>query len=290
MFTLPIKISETKSLDLTKAPHMLIAGQTGSGKSVCINAIISSLIASKTPKELNLILIDPKVVELMPYENIPHLLFPIITETQKAKESLDYAIKEMEARYQKLSDLGVRNIESYNSKVSKESQMPYIVIVIDEFADLMYTSKKEIEIQIIRLAQKARAIGIHLILATQRPSVNVITGILKANIPTRIAFQVASQIDSRTILDCMGAEKLKGKGDLLLKGTGSESEIRNYQGVYISDSEIKCIISSVEEKYSEDTFQVQISSPCENNDTRNILDLVIRKCNERRARIQKILI
>lgn len=288
MYNLPIRISETKTLDLTKAPHMLIAGQTGSGKSVCINAIISSLIASKSPKELNLILIDPKVVELMPYENIPHLLFPIITETQKAKEALNLAIKEMEVRYQKLSDLGVRNIETYNSKVSKESQIPYIVIVIDEFADLMYMAKKDVEVNLIRIAQKARAVGIHLILATQRPSVNVITGILKANIPTRICFQVASQIDARTVMDTMGAEKLKGKGEFLLKENGT-SDIQKYQGSYISESEVENIVCKVIEKYSEDTFQVQISSPCENNDTQNILDLVIRKCNERRARIQKIL-
>lgn len=283
MANLNVSLSVNKSLDLKSAPHGLIAGQTGSGKSVCINSILTSLISQNSPNELKLILIDPKVVELMPYSDIPHLQFPIITESGKAIKALNWAVQEMESRYQKLALNGSRNLETYNQKVSQESQIPSIVIVIDEFADLMYQAKKDIEIQIIRIAQKARAVGIHLILATQRPSVNVITGILKANIPTRICFQVASQIDARTVMDTMGAEKLKGKGEFLLKENGI-SEIEKYQGTYISESEVEDIVNQIIVKY-ESISQVQISSPNENNDTQNILDLVIQKCDLRRARI-----
>lgn len=235
-----------QSIDLSKAPHMLLAGQTGSGKSVTLNSIISSLILSKGPEELKMIMIDPKVVELTPYNDIPHLLFSVATETSQAIQYLEYTVNEMESRFKLLASEKVRNIQSYNEKTSG-SKLPYLVVVIDEFADLMYMAKKSIETNIIRIAQKARAVGIHLILATQRPSVNVITGILKANVPTRIAFKVASQIDARTILDGMGAEKLLGAGDMLLKGDCGEP--KRIQGCFLSDLEIEIIVNEVISRY-----------------------------------------
>lgn len=243
--SLNIVIGENYSLDLTLCPHLLIAGQTGSGKSVCINSIISSLILSKTPEELRLILIDPKVVELSGYNELPHLLTDVITETEGAIKILDYLVEEMESRYKILAQSKVRNLATYNEK-NPFNKLPYIVTVIDEFGDLMYTAKKSnFEENMIRIAQKARAVGIHLILATQRPSVNVITGILKANIPTRISFKLPSQIDSRTVLDVMGAESLKGKGDCLIKGYQGDNEMVNIQGAWLSDGQIEIITNEV---------------------------------------------
>lgn len=237
--------------DLTVTPHLLVAGATGSGKSVCVNSIICSLLLRRTPEQVRFIMIDPKMVELNIYNGIPHLLAPVITDSQKASLTLKWAISEMEARYRLLEKYGVRNISSYNKMVeerdSEYGSLPYIVIIIDEFADLMMVARKEIEDSVSRLAAMSRAIGIHLLLATQRPSVDVITGIIKANFPSRIAFQVSSKIDSRTIIDTMGAEKLLGKGDMLYQNvaTGNPSRI---QGTFLSDAEVREIVNDLKGK------------------------------------------
>src|SRR5699024_230837 len=226
--------------DIAKMPHGLIAGATGSGKSVCINTIILSLLYKANMNEVKFLLIDPKMVELTPYNGIPHLISPVITDPQAATMALKWAVNEMEERYERFVEAGVRNIVKYNEKMVKENKqkhkMPYIVIVIDELADLMLVSPQEVEDAICRIAQKARACGIHLLLATQRPSVDVITGLIKANIPTRIAFSVSSQVDSRTIIDANGAEKLLGKGDMLFVENGTNR--MRLQGPFVSDEEI----------------------------------------------------
>jgi S-DNA-T family DNA segregation ATPase FtsK/SpoIIIE len=243
--------------DLAKSPHMLIAGTTGSGKSVTIHTIITSLLYRNSPDNLKFIMIDPKRVELTQYNKIPHLLTPVITDAKKTIMSLKWAAKEMDRRYDILQAEGLQNISSYhknvvepeikklkNKKPDEEEKrietMPYIVIVIDELADIMQTYPRELEAGIVRLAQMSRAVGIHLILSTQRPSVNVITGLIKANIPSRIALQVASQIDSRTILDMAGAEKLLGAGDMLYLG-GEMSQPQRIQSAFISENETKCV-------------------------------------------------
>lgn len=225
--------------DIAKMPHCLIAGATGSGKSVCINAILLSLLYKASYEDVKFIMIDPKMVELTPYNGIPHLIAPVITDPKAAMMALKWAVDEMEKRYSRFVELGVRNIEKYNEKVvhSQDENMPYIVIIIDELADLMIVSPQEVEDAICRIAQKARAAGIHLLLATQRPSVDVITGLIKANVPTRIAFSVSSQVDSRTILDTNGAEKLLGKGDMLFLGNGMNKSLR-LQGPFVADEEI----------------------------------------------------
>jgi S-DNA-T family DNA segregation ATPase FtsK/SpoIIIE len=234
-------------MDLTRAPHLLIAGQTGSGKSVCINSIMASFLCSKTPDDLRMILVDPKVVELKPYDAIPHLLYPVITQPDVAVQALKWSTFEMDRRYEVLAQCGVRNIKGFNAKVKEgilpesmdeddKKKMPYIVIVIDELADLMMVAGKEVETNIARIAQKARAVGIHLILATQRPSTNVITGTIKANLPTRISFQVASQIDARTIMDKMGAEKLLGRGDMLFRPIEFPEPVRLH-GCFLDDAQ-----------------------------------------------------
>ena len=207
-------VGKDKIIDIAKMPHLLIAGQTGSGKSVAINTIVSTLISKKSPDEVKFILVDPKMVELMPYNGIPHLLVPVIIDPEQAAIALKWAVSEMEDRYKRLAEVGIRNIKSYN-KMMPNYKMPYIVIIIDELADLMMVSANSVETSIARIAQKARAVGIHLIVATQRPSTDVITGMIKANLPSRISFALRSQIDSRTILDQIGAEKLLGKGDML---------------------------------------------------------------------------
>ena len=233
------------TLDLRKMPHGLIAGATGSGKSVFINSLLVSLIYKASPDEVKLLLIDPKMVELAPFNHIPHLVSPVITDVKAATAALKWAVEEMERRYQLFAHIGVRDINRYNTLATEKRQfaqkLPYIVIVIDELADLMMMAPTEVEDAICRIAQKARACGIHLVLATQRPSVDVITGLIKANIPTRIAFSVSSQIDSRTILDQQGAERLLGKGDMLYQGNGMSSPVR-IQGTYVSDEEIENII------------------------------------------------
>ncbi|MBL8160100.1 DNA translocase FtsK [Candidatus Saccharibacteria bacterium] len=224
--------------ELNKMPHLLIAGQTGSGKSVMINTLLTSLLYRNSPAEMKLILVDPKQVEMAPYEDIPHLLTPVITQPEKCISALKWAVNEMERRYSLLAEEKVRDIKSYNERQRADGEtMPYIVIVIDELADLMMLAARDVEALIVRLAQKARAVGIHLVLATQRPSVDVITGLIKANVPARIAFTVASQIDSRTILDQMGAEKLLGQGDMLML-TPSMSKPRRIQGAWVTDDEV----------------------------------------------------
>ncbi|HWZ65519.1 MAG TPA: DNA translocase FtsK [Patescibacteria group bacterium] len=222
--------------ELDKMPHLLIAGQTGSGKSVMINTLLASLLYRNSPAEMKLILVDPKQVEMIPYNDIPHLLAPVITQPEKCISALKWAINEMERRYSLLAEERLRDIKSYNQRKREES-MPYIVIVIDELADLMMLAARDVEALIVRLAQKARAVGIHLVLATQRPSVDVITGLIKANVPARIAFTVASQVDSRTILDQVGAEKLLGQGDMLLL-TPQMSKPKRIQGAWTMDEEV----------------------------------------------------
>jgi DNA segregation ATPase FtsK/SpoIIIE, S-DNA-T family len=221
--------------DLSKMPHLLVAGQTGSGKSVMINDILTSLLYRNSPSDLKLILVDPKQVELTPYNDIPHLLTPVINEPEKCISALKWAVAEMERRLKAMAEVGRRNIGEYNN-LKKEEGMPYIVIVIDELADLMMMAARDVEALIVRLAQKARAAGIHLVLATQRPSVDVITGLIKANVPARIAFTVASQVDSRTIIDQVGAEKLLGQGDMLLL-TSDMPKPKRVQGAFIDDAE-----------------------------------------------------
>ena len=213
--------------DLAKMPHLLIAGQTGSGKSVGMNGFILSLLYKNTPSELRMIMVDPKQVELGVYDGIPHLLTPVINSPDKALNALKWGVAEMERRYSTLKPLNARNLEEYNAKVSDKDRLPAIVIIIDELADLMMSgNKKEVESAITRIAQKARAVGLHMILATQRPSVDVITGLIKANVPSRVAFTVASGIDSRTILDAYGAEDLLGRGDMLYFPTGAMTSTR----------------------------------------------------------------
>lgn len=234
--------------ELNKMPHLLVAGSTGSGKSVCINGIITSLLMNAKPHEVKLMMIDPKMVELNVYNGIPHLLSPVVTNPQKASDSLNRIVSEMERRYDLFSHSGTRNIEAYNQYLEKEAEepekiqkLPYIVVIVDELADLMMVASKDVEASITRIAQMARAAGIHLIIATQRPSVDVITGIIKANIPSRIAFSVSSQTDSRTILDGQGAEKLLGKGDMLFLPSGRSKPIR-VQGAFLSDNEVYDIV------------------------------------------------
>ena len=228
--------------ELNKMPHLLVAGSTGSGKSVCINGIITSIIMRAKPHEVKMMMIDPKMVELNVYNGIPHLLAPVVTDPRKAAQALKKIVSEMERRYELFSHTGTRNIEGYNEYVrvfneeneDKHPKLPFIVVIVDELADLMMVASNEVEDAITRLAQMARAAGIHLIIATQRPSVNVITGVIKANIPSRIAFAVSSAIDSRTILDMGGAEKLLGRGDMLFLGAGQSKPVR-VQGAFLSD-------------------------------------------------------
>ena len=240
--------------DIAKMPHALIAGATGSGKSVCINTIITSIIYKSKPSEVKLLMIDPKIVELSVYNGIPHLLIPVVTDPKKAAGALAWAVMEMENRYSVFASKGVRDLKGYNQAIEKENEtkteeekigkLPQIVIIIDELADLMMVAAKDVEDAICRLAQKARAAGMHLVIATQRPSVDVITGIIKANVPSRIAFAVSSQVDSRTILDMAGAEKLLGKGDMLFYPAGSPKPSR-VQGAFVSDSEVEKIVDFV---------------------------------------------
>ncbi|MCK9266700.1 DNA translocase FtsK [bacterium] len=229
--------------DLKNMPHILIAGATGSGKTVCLNSFIASILYKATPEEVKFIMIDPKMVELISYNGLPHLLCPVVVDVKKAVNTLKWLISEMERRYKIFSEVKARNIEKYNS-IKRKEPMPYIVVVIDELADLMMIARKEIETRVIRLAQLSRAAGIHLILATQRPSVNVITGVIKANLPCRISFQVTSKFDSRTILDTIGAEKLLGRGDLLFIPPGS-SLLTRIQGCLVSDEEIEVICNFI---------------------------------------------
>ena len=247
--------------DIAKMPHVLIAGSTGSGKSVCINTIISSIIYNAKPSEVKMVMVDPKVVELSVYNGIPHLLIPVVTDPKKAAGALAWAVQEMDNRYNLFAAKGVRDIKGYNKSIEKEEgqgTLPQIVIIVDELADLMMVAAKDVEEAICRLAQKARAAGMHLVIATQRPSVDVITGLIKANVPSRIAFAVSSQVDSRTILDSVGAEKLLGKGDMLFFPTGFPKPVR-VQGAFVSDEEVEKIVGFVKKNgtanYSEDILE-----------------------------------
>ena len=247
--------------DISQMPHVMIAGATGSGKSVCINTLISSIIYKAKPSEVKLVMIDPKIVELSVYNGIPHLLIPVVTDPKKAAGALAWAVQEMENRYAAFAAKGVRDLKGYNDAVRKSDNigtLPHIVVIIDELADLMMVAKNDVEDAICRLAQKARAAGMHLVIATQRPSVDVITGLIKANIPSRIAFAVSSQVDSRTILDMVGAEKLLGKGDMLFYPAGASKPTR-VQGAFISDREVEKIVDFVKSTshatYSEDILE-----------------------------------
>ena len=269
---------EAKLAQLNKMPHLLVAGSTGSGKSVCINGIIVSILMRAKPHEVKLMMIDPKMVELNVYNGIPHLLAPVVTDARKASQALKKVVSEMERRYDLFSHTGTRNIEGYNNHVDrynkenneKHPYLPFIVVIVDELADLMMVASNDVEDSITRLAQMARAAGIHLIIATQRPSVDVITGVIKANIPSRIAFAVSSSIDSRTILDMGGAERLLGRGDMLFLPAGESKPVR-VQGAFVSDEEVEEIVNYVigqqKAQYQEEMI------PSEEEDVTEIEDL-----------------
>jgi S-DNA-T family DNA segregation ATPase FtsK/SpoIIIE len=242
--------------DLTKMPHMLIAGATGAGKSICIHTLITSLLFRNSPEALRFMMIDPKRVELTIYNKIPHLLLPVITKPKKAVQALRWACKEMDRRYEELLKAGVRNVASYHKKHKGYNSMPYLVIIVDELADMMSTFPREMEAAIVRLAQMSRAVGIHLVVSTQRPSVEIITGLIKANIPSRVALQVTSQVDSRTILDTSGAEKLLGSGDMLFIA-GNTSKPKRIQGPFISEKEIKRVVDYLDEEYKDIDLEEQ---------------------------------
>jgi S-DNA-T family DNA segregation ATPase FtsK/SpoIIIE len=249
---------EAQAVDLAKMPHLLIAGATGSGKSVMVNALITSLLCEATPDDVRMILMDLKRVELASYNGLPHLLVPVITEPERAKAALKWAVNEMEGRYRRFAGASARNIAAYNeTRADPDDRMPYIVIIIDELADLMMREGKNVEDPIVRLAQKARATGIHMVLATQRPSVDVITGLIKANFPSRIAFAMASQIDSRTILDAPGAEDLIGRGDMLYQPSDLPRPMR-LQGVFVSDPEIGRVVQHWNEQIDNPHYDMAI--------------------------------
>ena len=263
--------------DIAKMPHLLIAGATGSGKSVCINTIIMSILYKANPKEVKLIMIDPKVVELSVYNGIPHLMIPVVTDPKKAAGALHWAVDEMTDRYQKFANASVRDLKGYNAKIEslptiegdpKPEKLPQIVIIVDELADLMMVSPGEVEESICRLAQLARACGIHLIIATQRPSVNVITGLIKANMPSRIAFAVTSGVDSRTILDVNGAEKLLGKGDMLFSPQGIPKPVR-VQGAFVSDEEVSAVVGFIKEQNGQVTYSAEMEEKLSNMESAN---------------------
>lgn len=278
-------------VDLTSLPHLLIAGRTGTGKSVCLNAIIMSILMCRRPDEVRMLLIDPKMVELSPYKRVPHLLHPVVTDMRKAEAILGWAVDKMEERYQLLARVGVRHLSVYNQlgeeelrqrlgPISEEEwaqiprRLPYIVIVADEMADLMMTAAKEVETHIIRLAQKSRAVGIHLVLATQKPTVDVITGLIKSNLPARICFEVSSRVDSRVVLDEMGAEKLLGNGDMLFLRPGTNTLIRG-QGTFVSDDEISRVVAAIATStpdYLEELVELQPTVPAESTGAGRIRD------------------
>ena len=286
--------------DIAKMPHLLIAGATGSGKSVCINTLITSILYKAKPEEVKLLLVDPKVVELSIYNGIPHLLIPVVTDPKKASAALNWAVREMLERYNDFAENGVRDIKGYNAMKKEKGEsdfMPQIVIIIDELADLMMAAPGEVEDAICRLAQMARAAGMHLIIATQRPSVDVITGVIKANIPSRLAFAVSSGIDSRTILDMTGAEKLLGKGDMLFYPQGMSKPIR-IQGAFLSDKEVESIVQFVKtdntKQYDKEmidkiTSTAKIDADTENEDEffDSAVELVIQKQKASTSMLQR---
>ena len=260
-------------IDLAKTPHMLIAGATGSGKSVCVNSLILSILYKRSFNDVKLILVDPKVVELKLYNSIPHLLTPVITEPKKALKALQWCLCEMERRYALLDSMSVRDIANYNQKINEQKicteKLPYIVVIIDEFADLMATSGKELESIVARLTAMSRAVGIHLVLATQRPSVNVITGLIKANIPTRIAFMVASRTDSNIIIDTVGAEKLLGRGDMLYASAVDPAPIR-IQGTFVTDQEVEDVVKAVKEYGEPDYLDEELFEDDKEDEARDL--------------------
>ena len=269
---------KTKVTDIAKMPHLLIAGATGSGKSVCINTIIMSILYKADPKDVKLLMVDPKVVELSVYNGIPHLLIPVVTDPKKAAGALNWAVAEMTDRYNKFAEAHVRNLKGYNAKIDslpdvegepKPEKMPQIVIIVDELADLMMVASNDVEGAICRLAQLARAAGIHLIIATQRPSVNVITGLIKANMPSRIAFAVTSGIDSRTILDMNGAEKLLGKGDMLFYPQGIPKPVR-VQGAFVSDKEVSDVVNYIKEENGQVSYNAAVEEHMNNAESENM--------------------
>ena len=265
--------------DIAKMPHVLIAGSTGSGKSVCINTLITSIIYKAKPSEVKLVMVDPKIVELSVYNGIPHLLIPVVTDPKKAAGALAWAVQEMENRYALFASKGVRDLKGYNAEVEKDDsdagKLPQIVIIVDELADLMMVAAKDVEDSICRLAQKARAAGMHLVIATQRPSVDVITGLIKANVPSRVAFAVSSQVDSRTILDMAGAEKLLGKGDMLFYPAGASKPTR-VQGAFVDDKEVEKIVdfikSNTDTSYSEEILESIEKANSTDKDVKDIED------------------
>jgi S-DNA-T family DNA segregation ATPase FtsK/SpoIIIE len=281
--------------DLSSMPHLLVAGATGSGKSVCINSIISSLLYKGTPDEIKMMLIDPKMVELSIYNNIPHLIAPVVTDAKKAATALKWVVEEMENRYELFASSGAKGINSYNRQLTDEDdakKLPYIVVIIDELSDLMMVAANAVEDAICRLAQMARAAGIHLIIATQRPSVDVITGVIKANIPSRISFAVSSQADSRTILDSGGAEKLLGKGDMLFAPVGSQKTIR-IQGSFISDKEVKDLVKYVKNQdnpeYAEKIAEIKEKEiKIETDDKDELYEDAVRLVVKKRASISML--
>jgi S-DNA-T family DNA segregation ATPase FtsK/SpoIIIE len=262
---------------LDSMPHLLIAGTTGSGKTVCVNGLILSLLLKATPNELKFVMIDPKMVELAPYNGLPHLLCPVVTESKKSAAALGWVVSEMEGRYRLLAEAGARNIAAYNQKAKEH--MPYIVVVIDEFADLMMVVRDQVESAVTRLAQLSRAVGIHLILATQRPSVDVITGVIKANLPARISFKVASKVDSRTVLDMNGADKLLGKGDMLFLKP-SDSKLTRAQGALVTDKEIERVVEFIKQQaepvYNEDIVKGEQRSGVGGGEKDDLYDEAVR--------------
>ncbi|HSO58669.1 MAG TPA: DNA translocase FtsK, partial [Paenisporosarcina sp.] len=273
--------------ELNKMPHLLVAGSTGSGKSVCINGIIVSIIMRAKPHEVKMMMIDPKMVELNVYNGIPHLLAPVVTDPRKASQALKKVVSEMERRYDLFSHTGMRNIEGYNEHIrkwneeneEKHPKLPYIVVIVDELADLMMVASNDVEDSITRLAQMARAAGIHLIIATQRPSVDVITGVIKANIPSRIAFAVSSSIDSRTILDMGGAEKLLGRGDMLFLAAGASKPVR-VQGAFLSDQEVEKVvefaIAQQKAQYQEEMIPTEIEEVSRDEETDELYEEAVQ--------------
>ena len=264
--------------DIAKMPHLLIAGATGSGKSVCINTIIMSILYKAHPDDVKLIMVDPKVVELSVYNGIPHLMIPVVTDPKKAAGALNWAVAEMDDRYKKFAEYGVRDLKGYNAKVesiadieeeNKPQKLPQIVIIVDELADLMMVASHEVETAICRLAQLARAAGLHLIIATQRPSVNVITGLIKANMPSRIAFSVTSGVDSRTILDMVGAEKLLGKGDMLFFPQNFQKPLR-VQGAFVSDKEVSDVVDFLKEENGIVEYNAKVQEKMEQSENSTV--------------------
>ena len=276
-------------VDLVKMPHLLIAGSTGSGKSVGLNAMLVSLLFKRSPQELKLILIDPKRLEFTAYADIAHLLFPVVTQPKQAIAVLHWVIKQMEERYTIMAACGARNIVDYNNNVQDHERKPYIVVMIDELADLMMTAGRELEGLITRITQMARAAGIHMMVATQRPSVDVITGLIKVNFPSRISFRVTSKIDSRTILDCGGADKLLGRGDMLFLDS-SDAYLKRVHGAYVSDKEIAALIAHIRQQQPVEYLDLQEEMPMDSDGLQDVDDVLYKQVLEFLDQIDEVSI